>query len=69
MSNWAGNRLLQDRRWQYGIPPINNANYAWIQHIIYHLASNGLAAFTLSNGSLNHGQTEGKFANKLSKLI
>ena len=51
-SNWSGNLLKKDGRWQYGIPPVGNANYAWIQHFIYHLAPNGLAGFVMAKGSL-----------------
>jgi type I restriction enzyme M protein len=60
ISDWGASRLLQDDRWQYGIPPVNNANYAWIQHIIYRLAPNGIAGFVMSNGSLNHSHKEGE---------
>jgi len=43
MSDWGGERLREDPRWRYGVPPANNANYAWIQHFIHHLAPNGIA--------------------------
>lgn len=56
MSDWGGEHLKQDPRWQYGTPPINNANFAWVQQIISHLAPNGVAGFVLSNGALNHSQ-------------
>ena len=46
-------RLTEDSRWQYGIPAKGNANYAWIQHIIHHLAPNGIAGFVLANGSMS----------------
>ena len=52
MSEWGAERLLGDIRWQYGIPPAGNANYAWLQHMIYHLAPNGRMGAVLSNGSL-----------------
>lgn len=51
-SDWSGELLRKDARWQYGIPPVNNANYAWIQHFIYHLAPNGQAGFVLAKGAL-----------------
>ncbi len=43
MSDWGGDRLREDKRWKYGVPPVGNANYAWIQHFIHHLAPNGTA--------------------------
>ena len=52
-SNWSGNLLRQDRRWTYGVPPVGNANFAWVQHFIYHLAPNGMAGFVLANGSMS----------------
>ncbi|MCS6824562.1 MAG: type I restriction-modification system subunit M [Cytophagaceae bacterium] len=51
-SDWSGELLQNDARWQYGKPPAGNANYAWIQHFLYHLAPNGRAGFVLSKGSL-----------------
>lgn len=51
-SDWSGELLQKDARWQYGTPPTSNANYAWIQHFLYHLAPNGQAGFVLSKGSL-----------------
>ena len=53
MSDWGGERLTDDQRWKYGVPPVGNANYAWIQHFIYHLAPNGIAGFVMANGSLS----------------
>ena len=52
-SDWGGDRLRQDRRWVYGVPPVGNANFAWVQHFIYHLAPNGMAGFVLANGSMS----------------
>ena len=52
VSDWSGDLLRKDGRWQYGTPPTGNANYAWIQHFIYHLAPNGQAGFVLAKGSL-----------------
>ncbi|MGI8483348.1 MAG: type I restriction-modification system subunit M [Thermomicrobiales bacterium] len=53
ISNWGGDRLREDKRWQFGVPPVGNANYAWVQHIISHLAPNGVAGVVLANGSLS----------------
>ena len=52
VSDWSGEQLRGDARWVYGIPPAGNANYAWIQHFLFHLAPNGTAGFVLSKGSL-----------------
>lgn len=56
-SDWGGDRLREDARWKYGTPPIGNANYAWVQHFIYHLAPNGFAGFVLANGSMSTNQS------------
>ena len=53
MSDWGGDALKEDRRWKYGIPPANNANFAWVQHFIHHLAPDGTAGFVLANGSMS----------------
>lgn len=53
MSDWGGDRLREDKRWKYGVPPVNNANYAWIQNFLHHLAPNGTAGFVLANGSMS----------------
>jgi len=53
MSDWGGDRLREDKRWKYGAPPPGNANYAWVQHFIHHLAPNGMAGFVLANGSMS----------------
>ena len=53
VSDWGGERLKEDVRWKYGIPPAGNANYAWLQHIIHHLKPNGRAGIVLSNGSMS----------------
>ena len=50
-SQWHGELLKEDPRWAYGIPPASNANYAWIQHFIHHLAPDGIAGFVLANGA------------------
>jgi type I restriction enzyme M protein len=52
VSDWGGDLLRKDGRWLYGVPPTGNANYAWIQHFLYHLAPNGQAGFVLAKGSL-----------------
>ncbi len=57
MSDWGGERLKEDARWKYGIPPVNNANYAWIQHFIYHLSPSGVAGFVMTNGSMSTNTT------------
>ena len=51
-SDWSGELLRKDGRWKYGVPPEGNANYAWVQHFIYHLAPTGAAGFVLAKGSL-----------------
>jgi type I restriction enzyme M protein len=53
MSDWGGENLRQDVRWKFGMPQVNNANYAWIQHFIHHLSPVGLAGFVLANGSMS----------------
>ena len=50
---WNQESLLEDKRWKYGIPPAGNANYAWIQHMIHHLAPNGKIGLVLANGALS----------------
>ncbi len=57
MKDWGGERLKDDVRWKYGIPPAGNANYAWIQHFIHHIAPNGIAGFVLANGSMSSNQS------------
>ncbi len=52
-SDWSGDQLEGDGRWQYGTPPAGNANFGWVQHFLYHLAPTGSAGFVLSNGSLS----------------
>lgn len=55
-SDWGGERLREDPRWKYGAPPVGNANYAWLQHILWHLAPNGTAGVVLANGSMSSTQ-------------
>jgi type I restriction enzyme M protein len=56
-SDWGGERLKDDKRWKYGVPPAGNANFAWVQHFIHHLAPTGLAGFVLANGSMSSNQS------------
>ena len=56
-SDWRGELLKGDKRWAYGVPPAGNANYAWVQHFIHHLAPTGLAGFVLANGSMSSNQS------------
>jgi len=56
-SDWRGELLKDDKRWKYGIPPAGNANFAWVQHFIHHLAPTGLAGFVLANGSMSSNQS------------
>ncbi|MCB1202089.1 MAG: SAM-dependent DNA methyltransferase [Leptospiraceae bacterium] len=58
-SDWGGDRLKEDARWQYGTPPAGNANFAWVQHFISHLSDKGTAGFVLANGSMS-SQTSGE---------
>lgn len=57
MSDWGGERLREDVRWKFGAPPAGNANFAWVQHFIHHLAPTGLAGFVLANGSMSSNQS------------
>src|SRR5699024_5725361 len=59
MSDWGGDRLSEDKRWRYGTPPKGNANFAWLQHMIYHLSPKGKIGMVLDNGSLS-SQTGGE---------
>lgn len=59
MSDWGGDKLRNDVRWKYGIPPVGNANFAWLQHMIYHMAPFGKIGMVLANGSLS-SQTSGE---------
>jgi len=52
-SDWSGQLLQKDARWQFGMPPASNANYAWLSHMIYHLSPKGVMACVLANGSLS----------------
>ncbi|TGD63410.1 SAM-dependent DNA methyltransferase [Tabrizicola sp. WMC-M-20] len=55
--DWGGKTLRSDARWRYGVPPVGNANFAWLQHIVYHLAPDGYAGVVLANGSLSSQQS------------
>jgi type I restriction enzyme M protein len=66
VSNWWHPKLAEDPRWQYGTPPQNNANFAWVEHFIYHLSPRGTAGFVLANGSLSSKSSgEGDIRRKL----
>lgn len=58
VSDWWDNRLADDPRWRYGVPPKGNANYGWIQHMASKLSPNGTAAFILANGSMSTNQKD-----------
>jgi len=66
MKDWGVDSLGDDRRWQFGEPPSGNANMAWVQHFIHHLAPKGTAGFVLANGSLSTNQAgEGKIRQRI----
>lgn len=68
ISDWGGERLRSDVRWQYGIPPTGNANYAWIEHFIHHLSPTGIAGFVMANGSMSSNTSgEGEIRKNLIK--
>lgn len=60
LKDWGGDKLMEDARWKYGIPPEGNANYAWMQHMIFHLAPRGKMGLVLANGSLSASGREGE---------
>jgi len=62
---WGQENLLNDPRWKYGVPPSGNANYAWIQHMIYHLAPNGKIGLVLANGAVSARSVEGEIREKI----
>src|SRR2546421_7210069 len=65
-SDWGGERLREDVRWKYGVPPASNANFAWVQHFIHHLSATGIAGFVLANGSMSSNQSgEGGIRKKI----
>lgn len=66
VSDWGGETLRNDARWAYGVPPTGNANFAWVQHFVHHLAPNGTAGFVLANGSMSSQSSgEGEIRKKL----
>lgn len=66
ISDWGGERLADDKRWQYGTPPKGNANFAWVQHMVSKLAPHGTAGFVLANGSMSSNQSgEGEIRKSL----
>ena len=67
-SDWGGERLRDDVRWKFGVPPPGNANFAWVQHFIHHLAPGGLAGFVLANGSMSSNTSgEGEIRKSIVK--
>ncbi len=66
VSDWGGERLRDDKRWAYGVPPAGNANFAWVQHMAHHLSPRGAAGFVLANGSMSSNQAgEGEIRKNL----
>ena len=66
VSDWGGDRLRDDKRWKYSAPSAGNANFAWVQHIVHHLAPAGVAGFVLANGSMSSNQSgEGEIRKAL----
>jgi len=67
-SDWGGESLRNDVRWQYGVPPVGNANYAWIEHFIHHLSPSGIAGFVMANGAMSSNTSgEGVIRKNLIK--
>jgi len=65
-SDWRGELLKEDKRWKFSTPPASNANFAWVQHFIHHLAPTGVAGFVLANGSMSSNQSgEGEIRKNL----
>ncbi len=66
ISDWGGDRLRDDKRWKFGVPPVGNANFAWVQHMVHHLSPSGVAGFVLANGSMSSNQSgEGEIRKNL----
>lgn len=66
ISDWGGEHLTDDARWKYGVPPTGNANYAWIQHMLYHLSPTGVMGTVLANGSMSSNtSSEGEIRKRL----
>ena len=65
-SDWGGDRLKEDKRWKYGVPPMRNANFAWLQHVVTHMAPGAVAGTVLAEGSMSSDQSsERKICNAL----
>jgi type I restriction enzyme M protein len=66
ISDWGGERLREDVRWKFGLPPVGNANFGWVQHMVHKLAPSGIAGFVLANGSMSSNQSgEGEIRRQL----
>ena len=66
VKEWGGENIREDKRWKYGVPPKGNANFAWVQHIVHHLAPGGIAGFVLANGSMSSSHSgEGEIRKNL----
>ena len=66
LSDWGADKLSDDKRWKYGTPPANNANFAWMQHMIFHMSGNGRIGMVLANGSLSSQSSgEGEIRKKI----
>ncbi|MGL5752359.1 MAG: N-6 DNA methylase, partial [Paraclostridium sp.] len=66
IKDWGGSSLVDDIRWKFGVPPEGNANYAWLSHIVHHLAPNGVGGVVLANGSLSSNTSnEGEIRKNL----
>lgn len=66
ISDWGGDKLKDDVRWKFGTPPTGNANFAWVQHMVHHLAPTGIAGIVLANGSMSSNQSgEGEIRKAL----
>ena len=66
ISDWRGEQLRSDVRWRYGAPPVGNANFAWVEHMVHHLAPAGVAGFVLANGSMSSNSGgEGEIRKKI----
>lgn len=67
VKDWGGDKLQDDVRWKYGTPPTGSANYAWMQHMIYHLSPRGKLGLVLANGSLSDMGQEGEIREEVIK--
>ena len=64
-SDWGGDRLRDDKRWEFGAPPVTNANFGWVQNFVHHLAPSGTAGFVLANGALSVQGVEGEIRRRV----